>query len=101
MITISERRLRNAGAYWAGSYIKLPASDLWDKHNPESSNNGNYRSYHEFIFDVRGYAHRYSMSYHGDIEPFPEWETVSEREWEWLLCLAILTAEKLKPAETP
>ena len=93
MINISENTLRKIGAYQSGDYLRIPVSELCDPAKPESSNDGNYREYAEFRADTLEY--RSSMSYHGDIEPMPEWVALSQGDWERELLLAVLAAEKI------
>ena len=89
-ITISNKTLVQRGAIVDGNRLCLVTSGLVDPDRPESTNNGNYCSYAEFLVDDSGYYIRDSMSYHGDIEPMPEWENVSEKEWIAALMMAIL-----------
>jgi len=90
MISISENTLRRIGAYVNGDYIRFPVSALADESRPESTNDGNYREYAEFRSSTN--EMRSTMSYHGDIEPFPDWEQVSAQDWERELVAAVLTA---------
>ena len=93
MINISDKTLRKIEAQTNDTFIRFPVSKLYDEDKPESSNNGNYREYAEFTSGLR---YRYIMSYHGDIEPFPEWEFAENiDQWENLLLSAVIEALEL------
>ena len=76
---ISAPVLEEIEANVCGDYLYFPISELPDPTQPESSNNGNYREYVEFWADTNEYRH--SMSYHGDIEPYPEREKLNPDEF--------------------
>lgn len=61
-------------------------SDPIDSNKEESTNNGNYCCYYQFRSPVPGlYLYREYMSYHGDLEPMPEFEAKSFTEYMKLL----------------
>lgn len=61
---------------------RIPVSSLFDPKKPENSNGGNYRSYIQLRSPVVGtYLMREVMSFHGDIEPYPEWTEVTLAEY--------------------
>ena len=93
LITVTNKTLRAIGAVTNGNYLRFPISELQDPDEPESSNNGNYREYAEFW--ANSLEFRTSMSYHGDIEDFPERESLSEKEWNSELLNCILYALSL------
>lgn len=60
----------------------IPVTELRDPNNAENSNGGNYRDYTQFRSPVVGeYLIREYSSYHGDIEPYPEWREVTLAEY--------------------
>lgn len=93
LVTVTNKTLRAIGAVTNGNYLRFPISELQNPDEPESSNNGNYREYAEFWENSLEF--RTSMSYHGDIEDFPERESLSEREWNSELLNCILYALSL------
>ena len=90
MVTVTNKTLRAIGAESDGNYLRFPISELQNPDEPESTNNGNYREYAEFWADSMEF--RTSMSYHGDIEAFPERERLSEREWDNELLSCVVCA---------
>lgn len=94
MITITDKTLKKIHAEQRGDYLRIPISDLPDNDKPESSNNGNYREYAEFWASTHEF--RTSMSYHGDIEPFPPREKLPSELWELYLIYCVLTAANLE-----
>lgn len=62
-----------------GGGLEFIIEPLLDISNSESSNNGNYREYRHFEIQYDQYNDKHYMirdcwSYHGDLEPFPEFE---------------------------
>lgn len=70
---------------------KIPLSTLAA---PENTNGGSYRSYIQLRSPVVGtYLMREVMSFHGDIEPYPEWTEITLAEYfrlyKWATSLAL------------
>lgn len=97
MVTITDKTLKKISAEQRGDYLRIPISELPEKDEPESSNNGNYREYAEFWASTHEF--RTSMSYHGDIEPFPPREKLSPALWELYLIQCTLQSTKIMEAE--
>lgn len=62
-----------------GGGLQFIIEPLLDISNPESSNNGNYREYRIFEIQYDQHDNKHYMikdywSYHGDLEPYPEFE---------------------------
>lgn len=68
--------------------VTFAVEPLPDPLKEESSNNGNYRHYMQFLRTADGYWVRDFYSYHGDIEPFPDYEEVSGTDYRRIFLAA-------------